>query len=242
MPLADVEVDRIHTPAQKLVGPIPGGPQELVVDVGNPGTGVGNVDHATGVHRLFLQREFVAVARDLVERFETAMLDPTVPAGNPGLFTDSGAAFDITKEVGLAGRLGLNAIADPDQGGQSWRLRDGLGATVPGNPGEARQIQAFTQALTERRSPGSPVFGTGQQSLAGMGIGLMSRAAQNANEAERSLSFAAASMTELTRVELAQGVDTDAELQTLMLVEQAYAANARMIEVADEMLQALLRI
>jgi flagellar hook-associated protein 1 FlgK len=70
----------------------------------------------------------------------------------------------------------------------------------------------------------------------------MSHAAQNANESDRMLSFAAASMTELTRIELAQGVDTDAELQTLMLVEQAYAANARMIEVADEMMQTLLRI
>ena len=43
-------------------------------------------------------------------------------------------------------------------------------------------------------------------------------------------------------LELEDGVDTDAELQRLLLIEQAYAANARMIETVDDMMQALLRI
>ncbi|PCH72244.1 MAG: flagellar hook-associated protein FlgK [Rhodobacteraceae bacterium] len=188
------------------------------------------------------QTDLDAVARDLMERFETPTLDPTTAAGDPGLFTDNGAIFDIANEVGLAGRLSLNSVVDPDQGGQSWRLRAGLGAGTPGEPGEARQLQAFTAILSERRTPGSTSFGTSQLTLVGIGSSLMSRAAQNANESDRVLSFAAASMTELTRIDLAQGVDTDAELQTLMLVEQAYAANARMIKVADEMMQTLLRI
>jgi flagellar hook-associated protein 1 len=189
-----------------------------------------------------VQADLDAVARDLIERFETPALDPTVTPGDPGLFTDAGSVFDVSVEIGLAGRLSLNAVVDPDQGGESWRLRAGLGAGVPGEPGEARQLQAFSQILTERRTPGSTVFGTGQLTTAGLGSSLMSRAAQNANQSDRMLSFAAASMTELTRIELAQGVDTDSELQTLMLVEQAYAANARMIEIAEKMMQTLLRI
>ena len=188
------------------------------------------------------QADLDAVARDLIERFETASLDPTTAVGVPGLFTDAGAVFDVVNEIGLAGRLSLNSVVDRDQGGESWRLRAGLGAAVPGDPGEARQLQAFSQILIERRTPGSTVFGTGQLTVAQLGSSLMSRAAQNSNQSDRTLSFAAASMTELTRIELAQGVDTDAELQALMIVEQAYAANARMIEVADEMMQALLRI
>ncbi len=182
------------------------------------------------------------VARDLIERFETAGLDPTVALGDPGLFTDGGAAFDAALELGLAGRIALNSVVDPDQGGESWRLRAGLGAAGPGEPGEARQLQAFTDALSERRTPGSPVFGTGEQTMVGLGSALLSRAAQNSAESDRTLSFAAASMTELTRIELAQGVDTDAELQALLIIEQAYAANARMIQVADEMMQAILRM
>lgn len=78
--------------------------------------------------------------------------------------------------------------------------------------------------------------------MAGLGSALLSRTSQQAGQAEQRLSFAAASLTELTRIELDQGVDTDAELQALLVIEQAYAANARMIEVADEMMQALLRI
>lgn len=188
------------------------------------------------------QADLDVVARDLIERFETTALDPTVGAGDPGLFTDSGSVFDPAMQIGLAGRLSLNSAVDSSQGGESWRLRAGLGATVPGEPGEARQLQAFSQILSERRTPGSTAFGTGQLTMAGLGSGLLSRAAQHSGQADRSLSFAASSMTELTRIELAQGVDTDAELQALMIIEQAYAANARMIAVADEMMQALLRI
>jgi flagellar hook-associated protein 1 FlgK len=38
----------------------------------------------------------------------------------------------------------------------------------------------------------------------------------------------------------AVGVDSDAELQSLMLVEQAYAANARVLSVIDDMMKLLL--
>jgi len=188
------------------------------------------------------QADLDAVARDLIERFETTSLDPTVAVGDPGLFTDAGAVFDASAEIGLAGRLSLNAIVDPVQGGESWRLRTGLGAAGPGEPGEARQIQEFADILTERRTPGSSVFGTGQLTFSGLGTSLMSRAAQKSGQSDRTLSFASASLTELNRIELAQGVDTDAELQALMVIEQAYAANARMIEAADEMMQAILRM
>ena len=188
------------------------------------------------------QADLDAVARDLIERFETPGLDATVAVGDPGLFTDDGAIFDVANELGLAGRIALNAVVDPTQGGEAWRLRAGLGAAVPGEPGEARQLQAFTDILTETRTPGSTVFGTGSLSMAGLGSALLSRVSLQAGEAEQRLSFAAASMTELTRIELDQGVDTDAELQALMIIEQAYAANARMIEVADQMMQAILRI
>jgi flagellar hook-associated protein 1 FlgK len=41
---------------------------------------------------------------------------------------------------------------------------------------------------------------------------------------------------------LAEGVDSDAELQRLILVEQTYAANAKMIEVLDDLMQLITRI
>jgi flagellar hook-associated protein 1 len=188
------------------------------------------------------QSDLDAVARDLIARFETAGLDPTRPAGSPGLFTDEGAAFDPQANIGLAGRLTVNSAVDPAQGGEVWRLRAGLGATDPGRPGEARLLQALSGVLAANRPPVSDNFGTGKVTAAGIAANLLSRVAQNSGFAEKSLSFASASRTELTQIELAQGVDTDAELQTLMIIEQAFAANARIITVVDDMMKTILRL
>ena len=38
------------------------------------------------------------------------------------------------------------------------------------------------------------------------------------------------------------GVDSDAELESLMLVEQAYAANARVLSVIDDLMKLLLEV
>lgn len=183
-----------------------------------------------------------AQARDLVERFQAPGVDPTLAPGAPGLFTDAGAAFDPGAETGLAGRIALNAAVDPLRGGQSWRLRAGLGAADPGAVGEARQLSAFADALSAARVPATERFGTGPLSAAAIAVSVQSRAAQDRGLSEQALGFASAGRAELVRMELAQGVDTDAELQTLMMVEQAYAANVRVIEAVDTMMQTILRI
>ena len=41
---------------------------------------------------------------------------------------------------------------------------------------------------------------------------------------------------------LETGVDTDRELQNLLIIEQAYAANARVLETIDQMIQRLMEI
>lgn len=69
-----------------------------------------------------------------------------------------------------------------------------------------------------------------------------SQLGQNRLTLDQALTFASARQSELVNLELENGVDTDAELQRLLLVEQAYGANARMIQTIDEMMQALLRI
>jgi len=60
--------------------------------------------------------------------------------------------------------------------------------------------------------------------------------------ADQQVSFATTQATELQSLQLENGVDTDAEMQRLLLVEQAFSANARMIQTIDEMMQTLLRI
>lgn len=104
------------------------------------------------------QIQMDAVARDLIERFESASVDPSLTPGLPGLFTDSGAVFDPLAEEGLASRLSLNALVDPDGGGENWRMRDGLGAAMPGNAGDAQLLNALADALTTARTPNSGSF------------------------------------------------------------------------------------
>lgn len=189
-----------------------------------------------------IQSQLDALARDLVERFQDPTLDPTLAAGNPGLFTDEGSAFNPMFEVGLSARLALNAEVDSRQGGESWRIRDGMNAVTPGEVGDARLIQSLSARLAEKLAPASGSFGTGAFSSINMIATLTSQIGLDRFQAEQRQTFTSSQFDELTQLALAEGVDTDLELQRLLLVEQAYAANARMIQATDEMMQTLLRL
>ncbi len=189
-----------------------------------------------------MQTQLDAVSRDLIERFQQTGLDPTRAPGDPGLFTDGGAAFDPLNEIGIVGRISLNAAVDPDQGGETWRLRDGLGAAAQGPVGNGTLLSALASVLEAGQSLSSGDLGGVARSTAGHFATLTSRLAQDRLTLDQSLSFATVRQSELAELELQNGVDSDAELQQLLLVEQAYSANARMIQTIDEMLQTVLRI
>ncbi|SDX69066.1 flagellar hook-associated protein 1 FlgK [Ruegeria halocynthiae] len=188
------------------------------------------------------QADLDAVARDLIERFETAGLDPTTAATDPGLFTDDGNRFDPAAQTGLASRIALNAVVDPDTGGESWKLRAGLGALTPGAPGDASQLQAFSAVLTASRPTPAIRFGTGSMRAAEIAEALSSKAGANAHAADQRSSFAANAQLEMQKIVAEHGVDSDTELQRLMQIEQAYAANARIVAVVDELMDTLLRL
>lgn len=189
-----------------------------------------------------LQAQLDGVARDLAERFQDPALDSSLAPGDAGLFTDAGAAVDGVNEVGLAGRLRLNALVDPAQGGASWRLRDGLGATAPGLSGNASLLNGMVDVLGQYDVPASGALSGVQRSAHGLIADLQSGLAAQGLEGDRRQSFAMAQLDALKGRELQGGVDTDAELQKLMLIEQSYSANARMMQTVDELIDALLRI
>ncbi|UWR22351.1 flagellar hook-associated protein FlgK [Sulfitobacter sp. S190] len=193
-------------------------------------------------HGVAAQAELDAMARDLMTRFENPALDPTTAPGDPGLFTDEGAAFDPAKEVGLASRLALNAAIDPQAGGIVTRVRDGLGAATPGPVGDATLLNAFSAALSARDAPASGSFAGASLSAFDLLSNIGGALSQQAARADATLSFEVARQSELAQLELAQGVDTDTELGNLLVLEQAYAANARVIQAADDMLDTLMRL
>lgn len=186
------------------------------------------------------QTRLDAVARDLIERFDS--LDSTLAAGNPGLFTDAGGAFLPVNEVGLAQRLSLNPAADLAQGGALWRLRDGLGAVTPGPTGNSTLLGALQSALTASRQPASGDFLPGLRSFSGLNADMLSAISTARLSADTEASFSAAKSESLKVQELQGGVDTDREMQDLLQIEKAYAANAKVIQTVDEMLDLLLGI
>ena len=188
------------------------------------------------------QGKLDAAARDLVERFSAAGVDPTLAPGAAGLFSDAGAAFNPLDEIGLAGRLSLNALADPAQGGALFRLRDGLGAATEGPAGNGALLNALHGALTAARPLSSTGFAAGSRSLATLMGDLMSDASAQRLSAQSEQSFAAAKLTALTDLEAQNGIDTDQEMQDLLVIEKNYAANAKVIQAVADMIDTLIRL
>lgn len=188
------------------------------------------------------QRDIDAVARDLAARFDAAGIDPTRAAGQPGLFTDAGALPDPDLETGLAARLRVNAAVLPAEGGAHWRLRDGLGATVPGPTGAAGLLQAQVDALAALRPTASGGFSATNRSFAGLVADHLSGVGMARQSAEAGQAHAAARLDVLRDAELAQGVNTDSEMLQLLRIEKIFAANARVVSAAQEMLDQLIRM
>jgi len=145
-----------------------------------------------------------------------------------------------TEEVGLAARISLNSAVDPDAGGALWRIRDGVGATAPGLAGDTALISAMQTALNDARPTLSGQYAGGSRSVSGLTGQVLSGVASKRISFEVEAGFSAARATALKGLELEGGVDTDRELQNLLLVERAYAANAKVIKSVDDMIQLLL--
>lgn len=183
-----------------------------------------------------------AMTRDLIERFQDPVLDSTLAVGDAGIFTDRGMAFDATDEVGIAGRIALNTSVDPAQGGNSWRLRDGIGAATQGNVGNATLLNALADHLGALRTPASGPFSGTQRTTAALAADVLSAVSTARQAQERDLVYNSTRFDTLKTQELGGAVDTDEEMRHLLLLEQAYTANARVIQTIDDLMQTLLGI
>ncbi|MFO1208620.1 MAG: flagellar hook-associated protein FlgK [Amaricoccus sp.] len=176
-------------------------------------------------------------ANDLIERFQDLMPASALDASGQGLFVDSGSGGT----TGLAGRIAVNAAVDTDQGGAVWRLRDGLSATTPGNTGDGTVLQAMSDAMTTTRDPTGFVSQNAKADSATMASEIASFFAGRQARSDDDKAYLTAQQATLSEQETSEtGVDTDTELQSLTLVEQAYAANAHVLSVIDELMKLLL--
>lgn len=178
-----------------------------------------------------------AFAHDMITRF--AQADQSQGGSMAALLGDGTALVPAPPLAGLAQRLQINAALDPGQGGNLHLLRDGFAAPAAAEVGDSRQLSLWRQGLGQARA-----LATGGPATDALGHAarLAGQAGQARIWAEDQQTQSAARWSSLRNSELAMGVDSDAELQLLLRVEQAYAANARVISAIDEMFSNLLRI
>lgn len=188
------------------------------------------------------QTQLDALSRDLVERLQDPAADPSLGPTDAGLFTDNGAAFDGSGEIGLSGRLKINDLVDLSAGGDATRLRDGLAAVASRDVGDATVLEAMSAALASLRVPASGGFGPGAQTASSLTAQLVTQFGNARELGDQAQSFAASRQNEIHQMELQNGVDSDQELQRLMVIERTYAANARVIQTVDGLIEQLLRI
>lgn len=185
-------------------------------------------------HAVAAQGSLDALAIDLITRTSDPLVDPTLAPGDPGLFQDGGAPILMMSDPGAASRMSVNPVVDPAMGGSLDLIRDGLGSTTTGSPGDPTRLQALADVLAG--GTGRPA---GAAEFAAMTV---SEIVQNRLQVETTLTGAQAREAVARDAELSAGVDTDAELQRLMQIEEAYAANARVIQALEAMMQNLMEI
>lgn len=183
-----------------------------------------------------------AVARELYGRFASPTTDPSISAGMAGLFTDAGGVFDPANEHGLALRIRVNAAVDEAQGGELRRLRDGIYAASSVDVGDGTLLNAMQQAMTSSREYSSDHASSGAGSVAALASAFLSDMSSRRLTTETTQAHDVTLQASLRDALLADGVDSDSEMQMLLQLEKAYAANAKVIQAVDEMLDQILRI
>ncbi|MCB5410858.1 flagellar hook-associated protein FlgK [Pseudogemmobacter faecipullorum] len=178
-----------------------------------------------------IRGELDGFAADLIARFSAA--DPTLAPGAHGLFTDSALGTPGLDSSGLAARLMVNRAADPALGGNAGLLVSGFGTATTLEPGSSTIVNALISSIDQRPAGG--------QSLAERAANMVAGQQQMRVSAERAVQSAELSGATISasRQNL-QGVNVDDELQVLMVIEQSYAANAKVLSTLQQMLDSLM--
>ena len=178
-------------------------------------------------------------ARGLIQTFEEA--DASLAPGEAGLFTDNGIAFDPANITGLASRLQINSKISSTGEAEVWRIRDGLGATSPGAGSETVQINAFLEGLDTSMNAATGTGIPAEVTLRDFSAEMITSQAATRARAENDYNAAAsAAEVVMSARRNSEGVNIDDEMQQLLLIEQSYAANSRVLTAVSEMIDTLI--
>jgi flagellar hook-associated protein 1 len=184
------------------------------------------------------QSEIDAYATDLVDRFRGLMPAGALDALGEGMFVDAGGGT-----AGAAGRIEVNAVVDSAKGGQAWRIRDGLTAATQGDKGFTDYLIAMSDAMAQARAPAGFAHQSSNADSSSMASGIAAYFGSMQDRADMNTSYLTSLQTALADREIGEtGVDSDTELSSLMVLENAYAANARVLSAIDELMRVILEI
>ncbi|WP_166141794.1 flagellar hook-associated protein FlgK [Methylosinus sp. RM1] len=198
------------------------------------------------------QNQLDETARGLIAAFaETDQSGLGSPA--PGLFTYSGATSVPGASVvpGLAGQIIVNPNADPSQGGDLDRLRDG-GISDPTNSAyiyTTTGAAGYTDRINELVASFSTAQGFDPAAGLGSSLSLMDYATsslgwfeaqrQQASETESYQSTLLSQTTDA--LSNATGVNLDDQMSKMLDLENSYQASAKLISAIDAMYTALFQ-
>jgi flagellar hook-associated protein 1 FlgK len=155
--------------------------------------------------------------------------DSLMPQASDELAAERQSMLDATAFDGAGLFTEVDGVVSVNEqlSADPWRLRDGFTPTSSGyvaNAGFLDTLAAGTESISD--SLGNYVSKQSAQLL----------------RAEMSETSANARHTALQEAAASEGVDSDAELQSLLMIEKLYTANARVISVVDEMMDTLMRM
>ena len=179
-----------------------------------------------------IQAKLDAFSNDLANLVVSAPLSSEAPPLLAHLFVAERSTDPATSLAGLARTIKVNPAFVPEEGGSPALLRDGSSG---GPSGDATRLDAFLNNLTQGAGPSG-------HSLFSSADALISEIGSQRVRTEDAQARHAARLDHAQRAEAQAGVDTDSELQHLLEVEKAYAANARVIETINTLFDDLLRM
>lgn len=191
------------------------------------------------------QKQLDEIARGLIQTFSE-----TGPTGlSPqlaGLFTN-GALNTVpaigAASVGVAGRITVNALVDPNKGGVADRLRDGIAYTY--NPGTGAGYTDRLNTLISEMSA-TRAFDPTAGVDASASILQFSSSSDGWLSAERQRTGASYEYTSVMyerasdALVKATGVNVEEEYLVMLELERSYQASSKLIATVDKMFEALL--
>jgi flagellar hook-associated protein 1 FlgK len=176
-------------------------------------------------------------AANLISSMQTANAFGT---GGTGLFTDAGAAYDSSTSIidGMASRISVNTEVVGSLGGDPNLLQTGGVATTAS--GDASYITSMLDILDDTVTIDTAGLGND------MTLSEMSATMTSSHQAVRANYELAVETTQSASDTIAasrlnfEGVNIDDEMQKLIIIEQSYAANAKVLSTISDMMDTLI--